>query len=253
MYHSFAHPLGKPTIVGRREGRGSKLRMHFAFVCPRLLFVYTAIKRKANRELLKEQDHLFLDGFIARLNSSNRVSIYTTRVVPCYFHTIASYVLLHCFTVKRFVFFLSTAKIFSAVYFSASTFKRTRIAVPISYERWCSHDTRTLFFFFFLFFLLARPIDFSRNGHKFRAEGLVPYLRESGWTRYEHFRKGTSGSSFHPLQYICTSHLSTHAWCLRDVYAIHRCKGGEGGEVREPGTIDGMEGDEAGRIVSLLK
>lgn len=40
-------------------------------------------------------------------------------------------------------------------------------------------------------------------------------------------------------EYICTWHLSTHASCLRDVYAIHRCKGGEKEERRGPGTGDG--------------
>lgn len=159
MYHSFAHPLGKPTIVGRREGRGSKLRMHFAFVCPRLLFVYTAIKRKANRELLKEQDHLFLGGFIARLNSSKRVSIYTTPVEPCYFHTIASYVLLRCFTVKRFVFFLSTTKNILGWYILASRRSNVQESLYRVTRYLTSVDLRTIrqrcFSFFFLFFFLS--------------------------------------------------------------------------------------------------
>lgn len=59
VYHSFAHPLGKPTHCTPMEEETS-LRMHFAFVWPAILLVYTAIKRKANREARqRSREHLF--------------------------------------------------------------------------------------------------------------------------------------------------------------------------------------------------
>lgn len=68
--------------------------------------------------------------------------------------------LLRCFTVERSVFFLSTTKIFSAVYFSASTIKRGRIAVPRT-RYLTSVDLRTIRerCFSFSFFLRVPSIS----------------------------------------------------------------------------------------------